>query len=106
MSKVIYMVFEESVGLFGSYFDQQRATQAAEAVHGVVVEMPIFIDFRVQTQPPNTSWCWRCKEFLPVDSFYKSYARNKKRGYLYGNHNLQRQCKKCDKELKQLQKGA
>lgn len=40
--------------------------------------------------PNGTSWCYRCKDFLPVEIFSKALSRH---------NGLSSRCKPCDKEM-------
>lgn len=42
---LVYLVIAES-GLFGAYFDRDRADVIARAANGVVAEVPIVADYR------------------------------------------------------------
>lgn len=44
---MIFLVFMDDGTLFGSYFDRDRAHQAAENITGVVVELSITSDYRL-----------------------------------------------------------
>lgn len=43
---MIWLVFMDNGQLFGSYFDEQRANGAADAINGVVVGLAITTDYR------------------------------------------------------------
>lgn len=47
----IYLVVMDTGGLFGTYLDRDRAFRSAEAVGGVVAELPITADYRPAPAP-------------------------------------------------------
>lgn len=47
---MIFLVFMNNGVLFGSYFDRDRAHQAAENITGVVAELPITSDYRLSNE--------------------------------------------------------
>lgn len=43
---MLYIVVMDRGGIFGAWFDEARATEAAQNIGGVVCEVPITADFR------------------------------------------------------------
>lgn len=48
----VYLVVVERGGLHGTYLDRDLAERVAEAVEGVIAELPIVADYR-QNAPPE-----------------------------------------------------
>lgn len=46
-TKAAYLVIVEPGGLFACYLDRDLATRQAEAVEGVLVEVPVLADYRI-----------------------------------------------------------
>lgn len=61
---VVYVVVMDEGGMFGVWYDVERARGAAKAINGVVVELPILEDYRATPKDaPRTEadpcGCWR-----------------------------------------------
>jgi len=49
----VYLVVQQRGGIFGAYLDGESADQAAQAIGGVIVSLPILLDYRTPPAAPQ-----------------------------------------------------